>query len=120
MESAASGGTISQRNRYTHFPAKEVKHLARKVLNKADLVDEIRKNADLTKDKAAEALQAVLDAITTALKKRNKVQITGFGTFETRRRKARKGRNPSTMAEIKIPAKTVPHFRPGKALRDAM
>lgn len=103
-----------------HLQAKEVKHLARKVINKADLVDEIRKNADLTKDKAADALQAVLDAITAALKKKNKVQITGFGTFETQRRKARKGRNPATGAEIKIPATTVPKFKPGKALRDAV
>ena len=94
--------------------------MPKKVMNKADLVDDIRKKTDLTKSQAAEALEATLDAITAALKKRNKVQITGFGTFETRRRKARKGRNPATGAEIKIPASTVPAFKAGKRLRDAV
>ena len=89
-------------------------------MNKAELVDEIRTRAELTKDKAAEALDATLEAITAALKKKKRVQITGFGTFEVRKRKARKGRNPATGAEIKIPASSVPAFKAGKRLRDAV
>jgi len=88
-------------------------------MNKGDLVNEVAKVVD-TKKAAAEAVEAVLAGITKALKKKQAVTIVGFGTFKVGKRKARKGRNPQTGAEIKIKAKNVPKFVAGKDLKDAV
>jgi len=90
------------------------------IMNKNELVEQIAKNAEITKVQAAEALDATIKAITTSLKKGNEVRLVGFGTFLTQKRKATKGRNPRTGAEIKIPASTQAKFRPGKALKEAV
>jgi nucleoid DNA-binding protein len=66
------------------------------------------------------AVEAVLEAITNALKQGESVQLIGFGTFETRNRNARKGRNPLTGEEIQIQASSVPAFKPGKSLKEAV
>jgi len=73
-----------------------------------------------SKKKAEEAVTCVLDTITKTLKKGQSVTLVGFGTFSVGRRKARIGRNPQTGKEIKIPAKKVPKFSPGKALKNAV
>jgi nucleoid DNA-binding protein len=88
-------------------------------MNKGDLVNEVAKVV-ATKKAAADAVEAVLAGITKALKKKQAVTIVGFGTFKVGKRKARKGRNPQTGAEIKIKAKNVPKFVPGKDLKDAV
>jgi nucleoid DNA-binding protein len=88
-------------------------------MNKGDLVNEVAKVVD-TKKAAADAVEAVLAGITKALKKKQAVTIVGFGTFKVGKRKARKGRNPQTGAEIKIKAKNVPKFVAGKDLKDAV
>ena len=89
-------------------------------MNKLDLVNAISKETGVSKKVADQALAAVLDSIKEGLKKGEKVSLVGFGTFETRKRAARKGRNPQTGKEMKIAAKTVPAFRPGKALKDSV
>lgn len=89
-------------------------------MNKADLVAAMATKTGLTKKDAAEALEAFMAAVTGALKKGGKVTLTGFGTFMTVKRKAREGRNPQTGAKINIPATTVPKFKPGKALKEAV
>ena len=89
-------------------------------MNKLDLVNAISKETGVSKKVADQALAAVLDSIKEGLKKGEKVSLVGFGTFETRKRAARKGRNPQTGAEIKIAASTVPVFKAGKALKDAV
>lgn len=89
-------------------------------MNKLDLVNAISKETGVSKKVADQALAAVLDSIKESLKKGEKVSLVGFGTFETRKRAARKGRNPQTGKEMKIAAKTVPAFRPGKALKDSV
>lgn len=89
-------------------------------MNKADLVANIAEKAKMTKKDAEKALSAVLGGISAALAKGDKVQLVGFGTFEVRKRAARKGRNPQTKAEIKIPATKVPVFRAGKALKESV
>ena len=89
-------------------------------MNKLDLVNAISKDTGVSKKVADQALAAVLDSIKEGLKKGEKVSLVGFGTFETRKRAARKGRNPQTGKEMKIAAKTVPAFRPGKALKDTV
>ncbi len=88
-------------------------------MNKGDLINEVAKVV-ATKKAAADAVEAVLAGITKALKKKQAVTIVGFGTFKVGKRKARKGRNPQTGAEIKIKAKNVPKFVAGKQLKDAV
>jgi DNA-binding protein HU-beta len=88
-------------------------------MNKGDLVNEVAKVVS-TKREAQEAVDCVISTITKALKKKDAVTLVGFGTFKVNRRKARKGRNPQTGAEIKIKAKNVPKFSAGKALKDAI
>ena len=87
-------------------------------MNKAEPVAAIAAKAGISKKDAEKALAATLATITDAIKGGNKVQLIGFGTFETRRRAARKGENPQTGAEVKIPAANVPVFKAGKALKD--
>ncbi|MBT3270645.1 HU family DNA-binding protein [Candidatus Poribacteria bacterium] len=87
-------------------------------MTKQGLIDQVAESADLSKSQAAEVIDCVVDSIGEALAGGDKVSLIGFGTFETRERAAREGRNPQTKAKIKIAAKTVPVFRPGKALRD--
>lgn len=89
-------------------------------MTKAELIDKIASTAGLTKSDAGKALDATLDAVKAALKKGQKVTLVGFGTFGVSKRKARKGRNPRTGAEIKIPATKVPKFTAGKTLKDAV
>ncbi len=88
-------------------------------MNKGDLVNEVAKVVN-TKKEAQAAVDCVFSTITKALKKKDTVTLIGFGTFKVAQRKARKGRNPQTGAEIKIKAKKVPRFVPGKALKDAV
>ena len=78
----------------------------------------IAEDADISKKSAEAALNAFINAVETALKKGDKVQLVGFGSFEVRKRAARKGRNPQTKEEIKIPASKAPVFKAGKALKD--
>lgn len=89
-------------------------------MTKAELIDKIASGAGLTKSDAGKALDATLDAVKAALKKGQKVTLVGFGTFSVSKRKARKGRNPRTGAEIKIPATKVPKFTAGQTLKDAV
>ena len=87
-------------------------------MNKAELIAKIAEESKLTKKAAETALDAFVTSVEEALKKGEKVQLVGFGTFEVRERAARKGRNPQTKAEIKIPASKAPVFKAGKALKD--
>lgn len=89
-------------------------------MNKAELIESIAKSADLSKKDAGAALDATIEVVTKAMKKGDKVQLVGFGTFEAKKRAARKGKNPATGEAIKIPATTVPTFKAGKGLKDAV
>lgn len=89
-------------------------------MTKTDLIDKIASGAGLTKTDAGKALDATLDSVKATLKKGQKVTLVGFGTFSVSKRKARKGRNPRTGAEINIPATKVPKFTSGKTLKDAV
>ncbi len=88
-------------------------------MNKGDLVSQVAKVVN-TKKEAKAAVDCVFSTITNALKKKDTVTLVGFGTFKVAKRKARKGVNPQTGAEIKIKAKKVAKFVPGKALKDAV
>ncbi len=88
-------------------------------MNKGDLINEVAKVVS-TKKEAQEAVDCVLSSVTKALKKGDTVTLIGFGTFKVTQRKARKGRNPQTGAEIDIKASKAPKFTPGKALKEAV
>ncbi len=89
-------------------------------MNKGDLIAAISKDANLTKADAQAAVDSFLGNVEKVLKKGDKVTLVGFGTFAVSKRSARTGRNPQTGKAIKIPAKKVPRFTPGKALKDAV
>ena len=89
-------------------------------MNKTELIEAIAKEAGLSKKDAGKALDAFTATVTKTLKKKDKVALVGFGTFQTSKRAARTGRNPQTGAEIKIKASTVPQFKAGKALKDTV
>ena len=91
-------------------------------MNKADLIEKIfaDQGPRVSKAQAARALDAVITGITTALKRGERVTISGFGTFAASKRRARVGRNPQTGEPISIPARTVARFTPGKELRQEL
>ncbi|MBK5145371.1 DNA-binding protein HU-beta [Budviciaceae bacterium BWR-B9] len=89
-------------------------------MNKSQLIDRIAAGADISKAAAGRSLDAIIDAVTDALKNGDQVSLVGFGSFVVRERAARTGRNPQTGKEIKIAAAKVPAFRAGKALKDAV
>ena len=89
-------------------------------MNKADLINAVAAAPEFSKKDAEAAVTATLEAITSALKDGDKVQLVGFGSFEVKKRAARVGRNPKTNDTIEIPASVVPVFKAGKALKDAV
>ncbi len=89
-------------------------------MNKTELVAAIAEQADLSKKDAEAALKAFTDVVSEGLKKGEKIQLVGFGTFEVSERSARTGRNPQTGKTMKIAASKAPKFKAGKALKDAV
>ncbi|MCR5099750.1 MAG: HU family DNA-binding protein [Butyrivibrio sp.] len=89
-------------------------------MNKTELVAAIAEEAGLSKKDAEKAVKAFTDVVTAQLKKNDKVQLVGFGTFEVSERAAREGRNPQTGETMKIAASKAPKFKAGKALKDAV
>ena len=89
-------------------------------MNKTELVAAIAESANLSKKDAESALKAFVDVVTEELKKGEKIQLVGFGTFEVSERAARTGRNPLTGAEMTIAASKAPKFKAGKALKDSI
>lgn len=89
-------------------------------MNKSELIDAVASSADLPKAAAGRALDAVIESITTALKNGDSVSLVGFGVFSVKERAARTGRNPQTGEPIQIKAATIPGFKAGKALKDAV
>ena len=87
-------------------------------MNKAELITSMAEKSQLTKKDAEAALKAFIDSVQEALEGGDKVQLVGFGTFETRERAAREGRNPRTKETISIPASTVPVFKAGKEFKE--
>ncbi len=87
-------------------------------MNKSDLIAAVAAKTGTTKKDAEATINSFVEVVTEALEKGDKVQLVGFGSFEVRKRAARKGRNPQTKEEIKIPASKAPVFKAGKALKD--
>jgi DNA-binding protein HU-beta len=89
-------------------------------MNKNELVAAVADKAELSKQQATAAVDSVFDSISSALSKGDDIRLVGFGTFSVSHRAASKGRNPSTGAEVDIPARNVAKFAPGKGLKDAV
>ena len=89
-------------------------------MNKTELIAAAAEGAGLTKKDTERVINAAIDAITASLTAGDKVQISGFGTFEVKEREARIGRNPHTREAVEIPATKVPAFKPSKALKDTV
>ena len=89
-------------------------------MNKAELVDAMAKETNLTKKDVESVLNSFVNVVSGELAKKEKVQLVGFGTFETRERAARTGRNPQTGETVKIEARVVPGFKAGSKLKDAL
>ena len=91
-----------------------------KVLTKTDLIEELAKVTELPQKEAAVIVECILDSMVKAIERGDKIEIRGFGTFRTRQRQGRIGRNPKTGARVDVPAKRIPFFKPSKELRDAV
>lgn len=89
-------------------------------MNKSDLIASISEKTNVSKKSAEDSINAFVEVVSEALKENEKVQLIGFGTFEVRKRAARKGRNPQTGLDIKIPASNAPVFKAGKALKETV
>jgi DNA-binding protein HU-beta len=89
-------------------------------MNKAELITRIAKEAKVTRVQASRSIQTITEEISRALKQGKRLTLVGFGTFATSRRKARTGRNPQTGKPIRIAARRVPRFIPGRALKQAV
>ena len=89
-------------------------------MTKADIIRILSDRVGLTRREAAEVLGVVLDGLVDAIRHGEKVELRGFGSFRTRKRQARAGRNPRTGAQVSVPPKVVPYFKPGKQLREIL
>jgi integration host factor subunit beta len=89
-------------------------------MTKAELVEQVARDTLLTKKHAELVVNTVFDSIVESLKDGDKIELRGFGSFRIRRRDARVGRNPKTGAQVQVPAKRVPYFKPGKDLRELL
>ncbi len=89
-------------------------------MTKADIIKVLADQVGLTRREAAAVLSVVLDGVVDAIAEGEKVELRGFGSFRTRKRQARAGRNPRTGAQVDVPPKVVPYFKPGKQLRETL
>jgi len=89
-------------------------------MTKADIIRVLADQVGLTRREAAAVLSVVLDGVVDAIREGEKVELRGFGSFRTRKRQARAGRNPRTGAQVNVPPKVVPYFKPGKQLRETL
>jgi integration host factor subunit beta len=87
-------------------------------MTKADLIEEVAKVAEVTRKDGEVIVETIFDSIVKSLRAGDKIEIRGFGSFRTRQRKPRTGRNPKTGAKVEVPAKTIPFFKPSKELKD--
>jgi integration host factor subunit beta len=93
-------------------------YVGEQTMTKADLVEKVANEADMTKKDAEQLVEIIFDSITETLNRGEKIELRGFGSFRVRERNSRKGRNPKTGSSVDIPAKRVAYFKPGKELKE--
>ena len=89
-------------------------------MTKADLIEEVSRLAELTRKDSEIIVETIFDSVVRSLRAGDKIEIRGFGSFRTRQRKPRVGRNPKTGARVDVPAKKIPYFKPSKELKDVI
>ena len=89
-------------------------------MTKAELIEEVSRVVEMTRKDSEVIVEAIFDSVVRSLRSGDKIEIRGFGSFRTRQRNARTGRNPKTGAKVDVPAKRVPFFKPSKELRDSV
>lgn len=87
-------------------------------MTKADLIEEVSRVVEFTRKESEVIVEAIFDSVVKALREGDKIEIRGFGSFRTRQRMSRIGRNPKTGARVDVPAKRIPYFKPSKELKD--
>jgi integration host factor subunit beta len=87
-------------------------------MTKADLIEEVSRVVEMTRKDSEVIVEAIFDAVVRSLRSGDKIEIRGFGSFRTRQRQSRVGRNPKTGARVEVPAKRIPYFKPSKELKD--
>jgi integration host factor subunit beta len=87
-------------------------------MTKADLIEEVSRVVEMTRKDSEVIVEAIFDSIVRSLKTDDKIEIRGFGSFRTRQRQSRIGRNPKTGTRVEVPAKRIPYFKPSKELKD--
>src|SRR5205814_9469493 len=87
-------------------------------MTKADLIEEVSRVVEMTRKESEVIVEAIFDSIVRALRGDDKIEIRGFGSFRTRQRQSRIGRNPKTGARVEVPSKRIPYFKPSKELKD--
>jgi integration host factor subunit beta len=87
-------------------------------MTKADLIEEVSRVVEMTRKESEVIVEAIFESVVRALKGGDKIEIRGFGSFRTRQRQSRVGRNPKTGARVEVPAKRIPYFKPSKELKD--
>src|SRR5947208_670675 len=89
-------------------------------MTKADLIEEVSRVVEMTRKESEVIVEAIFDSIVRALRGGDKIEIRGFGSFRTRQRQSRVGRNPKTGTRVEVPAKKIPYFKPSKELKDVV
>jgi integration host factor subunit beta len=89
-------------------------------MTKADLIEEVSRVVEMTRKESEVIVEAIFDSIVRSLRGGDKIEIRGFGSFRTRQRQPRVGRNPKTGARVEVPAKKIPYFKPSKELKDVV
>jgi integration host factor subunit beta len=89
-------------------------------MTKADLIEEVSRVVEMTRKESEVIVEAIFDSIVRSLRGSDKIEIRGFGSFRTRQRQSRVGRNPKTGARVEVPAKRIPYFKPSKELKDVV
>ena len=89
-------------------------------MTKADLIEEVSRVVEMTRKESEVIVEAIFDSIVRSLRSNDKIEIRGFGSFRTRQRQPRIGRNPKTGARVEVPAKKIPYFKPSKELKDVV
>ena len=108
------GGILRRFSETLSFQAERKKD----VMTKADLIDEVSRLAELTRKDSEVIVETIFDSVVRSLRAGDKIEIRGFGSFRTRQRKPRVGRNPKTGERVEVPAKKIPFFKPSKELKD--
>src|SRR5450631_942120 len=99
-------------------PSSSINRKIRRIMTKAELIEEVSKIVEMTRKDSETIVETIFDSIVNSLHKGDKIEIRGFGSFRTRQRQPRVGRNPKTGSRVDVPSKRIPFFKPSKELRD--